>query len=418
MTQGIFQGVLGIIFFYSLCWILSENRQSISVKSVGKGFFLQVILAVTILFLPVVHKGFHFVARGVLAIKEATLEGTSFVFGFLGGGSMPFDVQGNTFVFAFQALPMLIVISALSMLLFHWRILPWFVKGFSWVVEKVLGIGGALGTCAAAKVFFGQTEAPLFVKPYLKNMTRSEIFSVMCMGFATTSATIMGLYALVIDAIVPDAMVHILTASIISVPAALSLSQVVVPNTKVTQGHLSMPFNFTSSMDAVSQGTRDGLGLFWNIVAMLIVFIALVALVNKIFLAFAWTVGGEPLTLQKLLGYGMAPIAWVMGIPWSEALKAGSLLGIKAVLNEFYAFTELAQIKDADLSVPSRIIMTYALCGFANISSMGIMIGGFGALVEEKRSEITSLSFKALIVGTFSSCLSGTIMGLLLHFKG
>jgi CNT family concentrative nucleoside transporter len=351
-----------------------------------------------------------------MALKEATMEGTKFVFGFIGGAEAPFEATGNTFIFAFQALPMIIVVSALSMLLFHWKVLPVIVKGLSWLMRKSMGIGGGLGVCSAAQVFLGQTEAPLLVRPYLKDMSRSEIFSIMCMGFATTSATIMGLYALVLEQTIPNSMVHILTASIISVPAALTLSRIVVPNTGThTSGKLHSPYDLSGSMDAISKGTSDGTRLFINVLAMLIVFVAIVTLVNMILSQLPY-IQNEPITLQRILGFIMAPVTWLMGIPWEDAITAGGLLGIKTILNEFYAFTELAKITDKEMTVHSRVIMTYALCGFANISSIGIMIGGFGSIVPEKRSEIISLSFKALIVGTLSSCLSGTIVGILWWF--
>jgi CNT family concentrative nucleoside transporter len=359
-----------------------------------------------------VRKVFIYLSKGVIAVRDATLQGTSFVFGFIGGGPLPFEAKGNTFVFAFQVLPMIMVVSALAMLLFYWRILPAFVKVLSFCLRKTLGIGGALGVCSAAQIFLGQTEAPLLVRPYLKNMSRSEIFSIMCMGFATTSATIMGLYALVLEQSVPQSMVHILTASIISIPAALSLSRMVVPPSTQTAGEMVLPYEFSGSMDAISRGTSDGIRLFINVLAMLIVFVALVALANKILGLFP-NFMGEAISLQRILGFLMAPLSWLMGIPWAEAKTAGSLLGIKTILNEFYAFTELAKMGDTELSVHSRVIMTYALCGFANISSMGIVIGGFGGLVPEKRAEIISLSVKALIVGTLASCLSGSVVGIL-----
>jgi CNT family concentrative nucleoside transporter len=417
MNQSIIQASLGICFFILVCWGLSENRKSVRFKQVGGGLLIQALLAVIILHVPFVRAGFSYISDGVTALKDATLQGTTFVFGYLGGAALPFEATGNTFIFAFQALPMLIVISALSMLLFHWGILPRLVKGISWAFRKTLGIGGALGVCSAAKVFLGQTDAPLVIRPYLKNMERSEIFSIMCMGFATTSATIIGLYALVLEKVVPQSMIHILTASLISVPAALTLSRIVVPSRQKTEGNLIMPYEFSGSMDAVAKGTSDGTRLFINIIAMLIVFVALVALVNKILGLFPDFMGSA-VTLQRVLGVFMSPVAWLMGIPWHEANVAGSLLGIKTVLNEFFAFTELATVGEGGLSVHSRTIMTYAICGFANISSIGIMIGGLGGLVPEKRDEIISLSWKALLVGTLSSCLSGTIVGVLLWIQG
>jgi len=416
MDHMILQSFFGIATFFAFCWLLSEDRRNVQPGPVLFGLVAQFGVAALIMHVEFVRRIFMILSDGILAIKDATLQGTSFVFGFIGGGAAPFDVKGNTFVFAFQVLPMIMVVSALAMLLFYWRILPAFVKAVSFLMRKTLGIGGALGVCSAAQIFLGQTEAPLLVRPYLKDMSRSEIFSIMCIGFATTSATIMGLYALVLENTIPQSMVHILTASIISVPAALSLSRIVVPPAKQTAGDLVMPYEFTGATDAIARGTGDGMRLFMNVLAMLVVFVALVALVNKILGLFP-NVMGEPLTLQGILGMLMAPVTWLMGIPWEEAKNAGSLLGIKTILNEFYAFTELAKMDDGHLSTHSRVIMTYALCGFANVSSIGIMIGGLGGLVPEKRSDIISLSVKALIVGTLSSCLSGTVVGLLFLFS-
>ncbi|OFW76802.1 MAG: nucleoside:proton symporter [Alphaproteobacteria bacterium RIFCSPLOWO2_01_FULL_45_8] len=413
MTQSILQALFGILIFVSFCWFISENKKQVNYKRTFVGLLIQTAVAAVILHVPFARLFVGYITDGIVALKNATLEGTSFVFGFLGGGVAPFDVKGSTFVFAFQTLPMVIVISALSMLLFHWKILPWIVKGISWMMKKSMGIGGALGVCSAAKMFLDQTTAPLLIRPYLKNMSRSEIFTIMCMGFATTSALIIGLYAMILETIVPHAMVHLVTASIISVPAAITLSRIVVPSSVSTEGSLVVPYEFSGSMDAVSKGTADGVRLFINIIAMLIVFVALVSLCNRIFGLFPDFMG-EPITLQRLLGVVMSPVAWLMGISWKEATVAGSLLGIKTILNEFYAFTQFAKIGTEELSVHTRTVMAYALCGFANISSIGIMIGGLGSIVPEKRQDILSLSFKALIVGTLSSCLSGTIVGILM----
>lgn len=413
MTQSILQAVFGIIVFILFSWLISENRRGINYKQVFSNLLFQGLAAVVLLHIPFARKLIGFLSDGVIALKSSTLEGTKFVFGYLGGGKLPFDPKGTTFIFAFQTLPMVIVISALSMLLFHLRILPVLVKGISWVMKKTMGIGGALGVCSAAKIFLGQTEAPLLIKPYLKNMSRGELFTIMCMGFATTSLIIIGLYAMILDTVVPYATVHLLTASIISVLGAITLSRVVVPHEKSsTEGKMVLPYEFSGSMDAIAKGTSDGIKLFFNIIAMLIVFVSLVSLSNRLLGLFP-NFMGEAITLQRCLGVFMSPVAWFMGIPWQEASSAGSLLGIKTVLNEFYAFTELSGMASA-LSVHSRTVMTYALCGFANVSSMGIMIGGLSSMVPERRADVLSLSFKALIVGTLSSCLSGTIVGILL----
>lgn len=411
-----FQGLLGILFFLGVCWLVSENRKKVSPKIIIMGLLTQVFLAVIMTELTMVRSFFMKLGQLVAALKDATLQGTSFVFGYIGGGEIPFLMKegGNTFSLTFQALPMVFVVSAISMLLFYWRILPLIVKCFSWILQRVMGIGGALGVCGAAKIFLGQTEAPLLIRPYLNELSRSELFTVMTLGMATTSGTVMALYAALLDSAVPNVLAHILTASIISVPAAITLSRIMVPQVgDVTSGNLIMPYEFTSSMDAISKGASDGIRLFINIVAVLIVFVALVALLNKMMASVLPYVYGEPLTLQRVLGTIMAPFTWLMGIPWEEAKIAGSLLGTKTILNEIYAFTELSRMTPDLLSPHSRLIMVYALCGFANFSSIGIQIGGLGTMAPERRKDIISLGFKAVFAGTLSTMMSGTIVGLL-----
>ena len=409
-----YQGLLGILFFTSFLWLISENRKEVNYKATAIGIGVQILLAIAILKIEFLQIGFRGITKGIDTLRDATIAGTSFVFGtVVGGGDLPFDVKdgGNTFSFAFQALPMLIVMSALSMLLFKWRVLPVIVKCVSFALRKTMGIGGALGVCGAAQVFLGQTDAPLLIRPYLEKMTRSEIFTVMCLGMATTAGTIMALYATILSPSVPDVMGHLITASIISIPGAIVLSRIMVPQVGAdTSGEVVMPYNFSNSMEAVAQGTTDGLKLFASIIAMLIVFVALVYLANQIIGLIPF--GDTPLTLQRMLGYVMAPVSWLMGVPWSESITAGGLLGTKTILNEIYAFIELDAAKET-LSERTRVIMTYGLCGFANISSIGIVIGGLGALVPNRRQEVIKLAVKAVLVGTFTTCLSGTIVGLI-----
>jgi CNT family concentrative nucleoside transporter len=410
----IFQACLGILVFFIFPVALSENRGRIDYKFVVLGLAVQIFLAVMITKIAFVQSSFLWVSEGINKLKCATCEGTKFVFGYLGGGDVPFLMKegASPFIFAFQPLPMVMVVSAISMLLFHWRILPIIVRGFSWALRKTLNIGGALGVCAAAKVFLGQTEAPLLIRPYLSQFTRSELFTVMTAGMATTSASIMILYGQILENTIQNPISHILTASIINIPAAITISRIMIPQTgEDTSGELVLPYHFSGAMDAVSQGASDGMKLFLNIIAMLIVALALVAIANYILGTFP-DFNNEAVTLQRLLGFFMAPVTWLMGIPWEEAKAAGNLLGTKTILNEVVAFIDLSNLKSA-LSSHTNLIMTYALCGFANLSSIGIQIGGLGTMVPERRAEIISLGFRALIAGTIASCLSGTIMGLL-----
>ena len=413
------QAYLGLLVFLGVAYALCESRRAVRFKPVLWAVLTQALLAVIISRVPAVRSTFMLLSHAIGEIKSATLEGTSFVFGYVGGAEAPFVVQApeRQFVFAAQALPMVMVVSALSMLLFHWRVLPAVVRAFSVVLRRTLHIGGALGVCAAAKTFLGQTEAPLLIRPYLKDLTRSELFSVMTLGMATTSASVMVLYASFLEGVVPHPISHILTASIISVPAAIALSRLMIPQDGPdTEGSLEPPYKFSGAMEAVSTGATDGMKLFINIIAMLVVMLALVALTNRC-LGVA-EIGGAPLSLQRILGILMSPLAWLMGIPWHEAQIAGNLIGTKVALNEVMAFLELSKAGSQALSDSSRLIMLYALCGFANLSSVGIQIGGIGTMVPERRAEIINLGMRSLLAGTLASCMSGTIMGIVSQWTG
>jgi len=414
----VLQACAGLILFFFLAWLFSENRRQVNFKIALMGLAIQIVLAIVVTKFGIVRSAFIWIGGGVMALKDATFAGTSFVFGYLGGAETPFQQKegANVFIFAFQALPMVIVISAISMLLFHWRILPFIVKVFSAFFQKILRIGGALGVCAAAKMFLGQTEAPLLVRPYLGQFTRSELFTVMTAGMATTSISIMVVYALILEGTVPEPITHILTASIISVPAAITISRILIPQVgEKTSGQLIVPYQFSGPMEAITQGTSDGLKLYINIIAMLIVFLAIVALVNSL-LGLLPRMGSEAISLQLLLGYILAPLAWFLGIPWEESITAGALLGKKTILNEIVAFIGLAELPKGTLSAKSDLIMTYALAGFANLSSIGIQIGGIGTMVPERKQEIISLGIKAMIAGTVASFMSGAIIGILYSF--
>jgi CNT family concentrative nucleoside transporter len=408
------QSFIGLFVIAAIAWALSENRKKVSIKGALVGILVQFSIAALLLKVPFSKNIFLLLNRAVMALEQATRAGTSFVFGYIGGGKLPFEESypGSSFILALQALPIVLVVSALSALLFYWRILPVIVRAFSFVLEKSLKIGGALGLGAAANIFVGMIESPLFIKPYLRDMTRSELFSIMTCGMATVAGTVMVLYASVLRTVIPDAMGHILIASIISAPAAITVSRLMIPEVgEVTSGKLVVPQKATSSMDAITIGTTDGLKLLLNIAAMLIVLVALVSLVNIIF-GLLPEFGGRPITLQRLLGYIMSPVVWLMGIPWNEAQTAGSLMGTKTILNELLAYLDLAHLPENALSARSRLIMTYAMCGFANFGSLGIMIGGLGSMVPERRDEIVSLGIKSIVSGTLATCMTGALVGV------
>jgi len=406
--------LIGFFLLHVIAWALSENRRTVAWRPVIAGMLLTFGLGVLLLKVPLFKEIFFLLNDALNALEKATREGTSFVFGFLGGGPLPFPetYPGASFVLAFRALPLVLVVSALSALLFHWRVLPWIVKMFSLLLQKTMGVGGAIGLSSAANVFVGMVEAPLIVKPYIRNMSRSELFILMSCGMATVAGTVMALYASILSKVVPDALGHILIASIISTPAAIAVSVLMVPGEAVaTEGKL-VPQAATSSMDAITRGTVDGVQLLVNIVAMLLVLVALVSLANQI-LALLPEVAGAPVTLQRVLGIALAPLVWIMGVPWAEATTAGALMGTKTVLNELLAYIDLAKLPEGALSPRSRLMMTYALCGFANFGSLGIMIGGLATLAPERREEIVSLGGKTIVSGTLATCVAGSVVGVL-----
>lgn len=414
--MDIAHGLAGLLVLAALAWLLGERPRDLPWRILGIGLLLQIVLALLLLRLPPVHALFLGLNQGVLALQEATRAGTGFVFGYLGGGEPPYQVvkEGAGFVLAFQALPLVLVMSALSALLFHWRVLPWVVGLFARLLRRSLGIGGALGLGAAMNVFVGMVEAPLLIRPYLVGMSRGELFGLMTSGMATIAGTMMVLYAGLLGPVIPEAMGHILTASVISVPAALTCAALMIPHRgEETAGELNPAGRYGGAMDAVAKGTADGVSLLLHIVAMLVVLVALVSLANQALgLLPHW--GGEAVTLQRLLGVVMAPVAWLMGVPWAEAQAAGALMGVKTVLNEFLAYLQLAQLPDDTLSPRSRLIMIYALCGFANLGSLGILIGGLGQMAPERRGEIVAMGGRSIIAGTLATCMTGAVVGMVI----
>ena len=407
------QSLLGYGGFIALAWLLSEKKSAVPWRTVFAGVALQIALALVILKLPGAHAVFAALNDGLLALERATRTGSSMVFGYLGGGPLPYaeTTAGASFVLAFQALPIVLVMSALSALLFHWRVLPLLVRMMSWLLEKTLGVGGAVGLSTAANVFVGMVEAPLLVKPYLAQVSRGELFIILSAGMAGVAGTVMALYAGIVGPSVPGALGHILAASFISAPAAIVFAVLMVPPEGAATGrHLRLSALDDSSMSAITRGTSEGLHLLLNIIAMLIVLVALVALANQMLALLPHQ--GSAWSLQYLFGVLMTPLAWLAGIPWHEAATAGSLLGSKIILNEFIAYLDLAALPADALSPRSRLIMTYALCGFANLGSLGIMIGGLTAMVPERRREILELGPRTLIAGTLATLSCGCLIGL------
>ena len=380
---------------------------------VAVGLGLQFVVAFALLRLPVVRDTLLLLNHVVEAIETATTAGTAFVFGFLGGDETPFELTADTapYIFAFRILPQILVFSVLVALAWYWRILPVVIRGFAWALKRSLGVGGAVGVAASASMFLGMVEAPLVIRAYLKHVSRSELFVVMTCGMSTVAGSIMVLYANVLAPVIDGALGHILIASAINVLGAVVIAGVMIPEeTRTEAGDLADALKYESVMDAISRGTFDGLRLVVNVGAMLIVMVSLIALVN--FMLSAITLGGEALTLERMVGWVFAPIAWLMGIEWAETQFAGTLLGTKIILNELIAYIQLGAVGAGELSERTRLILTYGLCGFANFGSLGILIGGLSALVPERRSEVLGLAPKTLISGTIVACVTGTIVGL------
>jgi CNT family concentrative nucleoside transporter len=413
----ILQSAFGVLALIVIAYAFSEQRRAVSWRHAAIGLLVTFVVAVLLLKVPPVRAAFGAVNGAVDAISAATRAGTSLVYGYLGGGAQPFEAKdpGATFVLAFQALPIVLIMSVLTTLLFYWRVLPPVVRGFSFALQRTLGVGGAVGLSTAANIFVGMVEAPLFIKPYLALLSRGELFVVMTGGMAGIAGTVLVIYVTIVGPLIPDAAAHFIIASVIGAPAAILISRIMVPDSAGahTEGELDDPEPVAaSSMDAVVRGTMSGLELLLSITAMLIVFVALAHLANAILGLFP-NVAGGPVTLQRALGIVMAPVCWLMGIPWSQAVTAGGLMGIKTVLNEFIAYVELAKLPADALDPRSRLIMLYAMCGFANFGSLGIMIGGLATMCPERRDEVVSLGFKSIVSGTLATCLMGAIVGVL-----
>jgi concentrative nucleoside transporter, CNT family len=411
------QSALGIFALLAIAWAFSENRRAVSLRQAAIGLAATLVTAVVLIKLPIVAHAFGAINDAVGAISDASRAGTSFVFGYIGGGPLPFDPKtpGADFVLAFQALPIVLIMSVLTTLLFYLRILPPIVRGMAWLLERTLGVGGAVGLSTAANIFLGMVEAPLFVRPYLKQMTGSELFLVMTGGMAGIAGTVLVLYATLLAPLIPDAAAHFVVASVLGAPAAILISLIMVPekSERLTGGTLEDPdMHASSTMDAIVKGTTSGLELLLNIVAMLIVLVALVHLANSA-LSLLPNAGAAPISLQRILGYAMAPVCWLMGLPWAQAVTAGSLMGTKTVLNELIAYVDLSKLAPDALDPRSKLIMLYAMCGFANFASLGIMIGGLGTMAPERRDEINALGLKSIVSGTLTTCLMGAVVGVL-----
>ena len=412
------QTVLGGFILIILGVLLSSTTKKINLFYLANAIVLQFLLAILLIKVPPVASFFESLSQGVLALKSATDQGTGFVFGYLADGApKPFEVvnPASANIFIFSGLMLIIVVSALSAIFWHWRVLPIVIKLISSLFKKPLNVGGPVGLSATANIIFGQVEAPLLIKPYLKQMSRHELLTLMTVGMSTISGGVMVVYTTMLNDLYGTSLIgHFLTASIISVPAAIMYANIMMPSNQKTedQSQIEESSLYKSTMDALTRGTQDGLNITLNIAALLLVLIALVTLVNFGLAALPF-VGGEAITLERMAGWIFAPIAWCMGIPWAEAQLAGSLLGVKTILNEFVAYVNLAAIDASQLSEKSRLIMLYGLCGFANLSSVGILLSGIGTMIPERKDDLIAVSGKALIGATLASCFTGLVVGVI-----
>ena len=415
---SIFQIVVGFIGLVCIAIPFSQNRSSINYRHIVAAIFLQITLAFALLKIPFIVQIFAYLSEGVTALQAATQEGAEFVFGYLSNSSTsPFEISGtgNSMIFAFQILPLIIVISSLSALLWFWNVLPLIIRAISKIFEKLFNIGGPIGLGATANIIMGQVEAPLLVRPYLTKMTEKELLILMTAGMSTVSGSIMIALVSMLAPQFPDINLiqHLVSASILSIPAAIMYANIMIPSSEVTNfdGN-TVPKVYDSSMDAITRGTRDGLDICLNVGAILIAFIALVSLLNSLLGILGSWIGISDLSLQLILGYLFFPIVWLMGVPLSETLASAELLGLKTALNEFVAYGALANLETGVLSDRSKLITLYALCGFANFSSVGILVSGISAMAPERKNDLIKVSIKALIGATLASCMTGLVIGI------
>ncbi|APG62290.1 nucleoside:proton symporter [Sphingorhabdus lutea] len=416
-----FQGVIGIALILALAWIISENRFNKPKKMWILGALaIQLCLAFMITRVPVIWDIIALANHAVSAVEKATLVGSSYMFGYIGGGELPFNVkEGQTapLIIAFQILPLVIVFSALAALFWHWRILPAIVRGLSWALQKTMKVSGVVGLSGGANIFLGVVESPLVVRAYFAKMPRGELFMIMVLAMSTISGAILILYAQTLSKTLDNAVGHMIAASIISLPAAILVARLIVPNNdeEGENNNFHPPeadLKYDNSIDAVIKGTMDGMQLFLAVIAIIIVVFALVALADQI-LATLPHIDGQPITLRGIFGWIFAPLMWAIGVPWDDAGNAGALMGTKAILNEYVAYLDLAALGKDAFPPRSMLIITYALCGVANLASIGLLVSTIGTLCPERRAEVAALGVKSWIAGNFATMMTGAIVGII-----
>ncbi|MDP2131560.1 MAG: nucleoside transporter C-terminal domain-containing protein [Erythrobacter sp.] len=413
------RGLIGLAVLVALAWGFSEDRRAHpGWRWMLGALALQGLLAVLIVRVPVVWQAVGLANSAVSAIEQATLKGSAYMFGYLGGAPLPFALADGAqppLIIAFQILPLVIVFSALAALLWHWGVLRWLVNGLSFLLRRSLAVSGVVGLSGGASIFLGVVEAPLVTRAYFDRMSRTELFQVMVLTMATISGAILILYATTLRETVPDAVGHMISASLISLPAALLIARLMVPGTpedaKTVVEKDEPGLRYESSIDAIIKGTMDGMALFLAVIAVIIVVFALVALTDQA-LALLPLIDGEAISLKRLMGWVFAPFMWLLGVPWGEAQAAGGLMGTKAILNEYVAYLELAALPDGTFGARSLLIVTYALCGVANLASVGLLVSTIGTLCPERRAEAAGLGMKSWLAGNLATAMTGAWIGL------
>ncbi len=418
MIEGLahFQGLIGIALLLVMAWAMSEDRAARpGWRWIAGALALQIGIALVVVRVPLIWDAIGLANTAVAAVEAATKVGSSYMFGYLGGAPLPFALAEGAappLVIAFQILPLVIVFSALSALLWHWRVLGFIVRGLSWALQRSLGVSGVVGLGAGATVFLGVVESPLVLRGYFNRMTRSEMFAFMTLTMATISGAILILYAQTLAKTVPNAVSHMIAASLISLPAALLIARLMVPGDGATPEDKDAPvLRYDSSIDAILRGTMDGLQLFLAVIAVIIVVFALVSMVDQM-LSVIPLIDGAPVTLRRVLGWVFAPLMWALGIPWDQAGAAGGLMGTKTILNEYVAYLNLAALPADTFDPRSKLIITYALCGVANLASIGLLVSTIGTLCPARRAEASALGFKSWIAGNCASAMTGAVIGL------
>ncbi|MAP94775.1 MAG: nucleoside:proton symporter [Ponticaulis sp.] len=416
------RSLIGFLLLLGVAWLLSGDRQRVPLRTVGFAIGLQIVFAAVMFNVPPLRMGLQSVAAGLGVLQEATRQGTEFVFGYLAGGAEPFEVSApeNNFILAIQVLPLMITVSAVAAVLWHWGLLERLCRAIGYVLQRTLGLSGPVGLGTAASIFLGMVEAPMIVRPYLQRMSRADIFLIMTAAMSTVAGTVMALYIALLQTKIPEAASHVIIASFMAAPGAVAIARIMQPPEEgdVKLAEKPPPKFYQSTMDAFSRGVQDGVNIFISVLAFVTVSIAMIALCDIALAAWLPEVGGSAITIGRVFGWLLSPVMYMLGIPWEDCLEAGRLIGIKTTLNELLAFIELSLIPESDMAPRSRMMMIYMLCGFANFGALAIMIGGLSAMCPDRRADFLDLGLKSMWAGIMANLMNGALMGVVLTSQG